>query len=211
MKRPSRTGPVRLPPHAAGMRIGLYGGSFDPPHAGHRHVATTALRRLRLDRIWWIVTPGNPLKDHSHLAARAERLAATRALARHPRMDVTDIEATIGAVYTADTLRFLTRRCPDVRFIWIMGADSLAGFHRWRDWRAISALVPIAIVDRPGWTLRAMRSPAALTLAGARISQPQLVTLSDRRPPAWAVLYGPRSALSSTALRDKSRRTPRHH
>lgn len=203
-----RTGagrPIRLPPYGPGMRIGLYGGSFDPAHAGHRHVAITALRRLRLDRVWWTVTPGNPLKDRSRLASRPERLAATRSVARHPRMAVTDIDGAIGAVFTVETLRFLLQRCPGVRFCWIMGADSLVGFHRWHSWREIAARVPFAVVDRPGWTLRASRSHAATTLAAARIPEAAAARLADRMPPAWVFLHGPRSGLSSTALRDKSR------
>ncbi|MDB5590917.1 nicotinate-nucleotide adenylyltransferase [Enterovirga sp.] len=199
--RPSR----RLPPHAPGMRIGLYGGSFDPPHAGHRHVALTALRRLRLDRVWWTVTLGNPLKDQSRLAARSERLAATRRIARHPRMVVTDIDAALGAVYTVDTLRFVLRRCPGVRFCWIMGADSLAGFHRWRSWREIATRVPLAVVDRPGWTVRGPRAKAAVALGPSRVPEVRARTLPGRKPPAWVLLHGPRSTLSSTALREKAR------
>ncbi len=194
--------PVRLPPHTPGMRIGLYGGSFDPPHAGHLHVALTALRRLRLDRVWWIVTPGNPLKDRSRLGARADRLAATRAVARHPRMEVTDIDGAIGSVYTVQTLRFLVRRCPGIRFVWIMGADSLAGLHRWREWRTIASLVPIAVVDRPAWTVRAMRSRAGTALAQDRLGDGSAPVLANHAPPAWTFLYGPRSDLSSTILRD---------
>ncbi|WP_375457812.1 nicotinate-nucleotide adenylyltransferase [uncultured Enterovirga sp.] len=190
------------------MRIGLYGGSFDPAHAGHRHVALTALRRLGLDRVWWTVTPGNPLKDRSRLASRPERLAATRDVARHPRMAVTDIDGAIGAVFTVDTLRFLLRRCPGVRFCWIMGADSLVGFHRWRSWREIASLVPFAVVDRPGWTLRAPHSPAAVALAEARLPEEVASDLVDRHAPAWTFLHGPRSTLSSTALRDKLRPHP---
>lgn len=200
-------GPVRLPPHHPGMRIGLYGGSFDPPHAGHRHVALTALRRLRLDWIWWIVTPGNPLKDQRGLAVFADRLAATRDVARHPRVAVTDIDGSIGSIYTVETLRFLVRRCPGIRFVWIMGADSLAGLHRWRAWREIARLVPIAVVDRPPWTVRATQSRAATALAAGRIDEARAAGLAGRKPPAWCFLHGPRSDLSSTFLRDKSRRS----
>jgi nicotinate-nucleotide adenylyltransferase len=199
MRRPGAGQPVRLPPHAPGMRIGLYGGSFDPPHAGHRHVALTALRRLRLDAVWWLVTPGNPLKDRSHLAAESARLAATRVLARHPRMRVATGE--IGAVYTVETIRYLLRRCPYLHFVWIMGADSLSGFHRWRAWREIARLVPLAVVDRPGWTIRALAAPAAGALAASRIDGADAARLPGREPPAWVFLYGPRSNLSSTALR----------
>ena len=205
--RPRGTGlPVRLPAHAPGMRIGLYGGSFDPPHRGHRLVAEMALRRLRLDRIWWIVTPGNPLKDTRHLAATAERLAAARAMARHPGMAVSDLETRLGTVFTVDTLRYLVRRCPGIRFVWIMGADSLAGLHRWKGWREIAALMPVAVIDRPGWTLRAPRARAAVALSRARLPETAAAELAGRIPPAWLVLTGPRSDASSTALRDKMAR-----
>lgn len=194
---------IRLPPHAPGLRIGLYGGSFNPPHAGHRHVTLLALRRLRLDRIWWIVTPGNPLKSHGGLPATEARVAAASALARHPRLAVTGFEAKLGARYTVDTLAYLVRRCPGVRFVWIMGADNLANFDRWRGWRAIARLMPICVVDRPGWTLRAISSRAATALAPARRDESDGVLLAGLTPPAWVFLHGPRSALSSTALRTK--------
>jgi nicotinate-nucleotide adenylyltransferase len=196
--------PVRLPPHAAGMRIGLYGGSFDPPHAGHRHVSLAALRRLRLDRIWWLVTPGNPLKDRRGLPPVAARAAAARALARHPRIAVTAFEAAIGSLYTVDALDYLTRRCAGVRFVWIMGADSLATFHRWKGWRRIAALAPMAVVDRPGWTLRATASKAATRFADRRLPESAAPVLAAASPPAWLYLYGPRSTLSSTALRKQA-------
>ena len=194
-------GPVRLPPMAPGMRIGLYGGSFDPPHPGHRHVALAALRRLALDRVWWLVTPGNPLKDVSGLSPLAERMEATGSVARHPRMNVTAPEAPGPAAYTIDTLRWLVRRAPDVRFVWIMGADSLAGFHRWQCWREIAALVPIAVIERPGWTEAATASRAAVALRRARLPEASSRRGPRHSPPAWVLLHGPRSNLSSTRLR----------
>ena len=109
-----------------------------------------ALRRLGLDRIWWLVTPGNPLKDTRGLAPLKARIAAARALARHPRIDVSGIEAAIGARYTYETVRYLTKRCSGVNFVWIMGADNLRSFHRWQNWHRIAALIPIAVVDRLG-------------------------------------------------------------
>ena len=196
---------VRLPSHASGLRIGLYGGSFDPAHSGHRHVSLLALRRLALDRIWWMVSPGNPLKDRSGLPLTTERLETARAVARHPRIDVTDFERELGTRYTVDTLAYVLRRCPRVRFVWIMGADSLANFHRWRGWRAIAALAPCAVVDRPGWTLRAASSPAATALARYRLQEDRAVELADCAAPAWVFLHGPRSFLSSTAIRRRDR------
>lgn len=196
---------VRLPPHAPGLRVGLYGGSFNPPHAGHRHVSLMALRRLQLDRIWWIVTPGNPLKDRAGLPPASARAAVARTVAADPRIAVTGFEEEIGARFTIDTLAYLRERCPGVRFVWIMGADNLAGFHRWRGWRAIARSMPIAVVDRPGWTLRATRSRAAAALARYRWDEADAPRLADAAPPAWLFLHGPRSFLSSTQLRSQGR------
>jgi nicotinate-nucleotide adenylyltransferase len=198
---------ISLPPHPPGLRIGLYGGSFNPPHAGHRHVTLLALKRLKLDRVWWIVTPGNPLKELAGLAPLPERMAAARALARHPRIDVTGFEAEIGARYTLDTLEYLAARAASSRFVWIMGADNLAQFSRWRGWRRIAELMPFAVVDRPGWTLRATHSKAALALARSRIDETDAPVLAGLAPPAWVFLHGPRSALSSTVLRQQRQRT----
>ncbi|MDF2689874.1 MAG: nicotinic acid mononucleotide adenylyltransferase [Microvirga sp.] len=203
---PSRL--TRLPRVAPGMRIGLYGGSFNPAHAGHRHVSQMALKRLGLDRVWWIVTPGNPLKDTGELATTAMRVEEARQLADHPRIDVTAFEEEIGARYTVDTLAYLKRRYPNVRFVWIMGADNLASFHRWRGWRRIARMMPIAIVDRPGWTLKAARSRSATALSEARIDEADALALPGLKPPAWVFLHGPRSHLSSTLLRRLRRTSP---
>ena len=198
----SAVGP-RLPAIASGLRVGLFGGSFDPPHEGHRLVSLLALRRLGLDRVWWLVTPGNPLKRHDGLAALDARIAAAQALAGDPRIVVTGIEAAIGTRYTYDTIAWLRRRCPGVRFVWIMGADNLGQFHRWQRWREIAALAPIAVVDRPGSTLRAAASPAARALAPWRIPETEARSLVATPPPAWCFLHGPRSAASSTRLRQQ--------
>ena len=196
---------VRLPPHAPGMRIGLYGGTFNPAHAGHRHVSLLAMRRLRLDRLWWVVTPGNPLKERGGLAPACERAAAAQVLARHPRIDVTCFEEEIGAAFTVETLTYVAARCETVRFVWIMGADSLASFHRWRGWRRIARLMPFAVIDRPGWTLRAAGSRAALALAPYRVDESDAPILANLDPPAWTFLHGPRSFLSSSELRKHGR------
>jgi nicotinate-nucleotide adenylyltransferase len=187
------------------MRIGLYGGSFNPAHAGHRHVSLLALKHLGLDRVWWIVTPGNPLKDHGELAATADRVAEAQRIAAHPRIDVTSFEEGIGARYTVDTLAFLRRRHPGVRFVWIMGADNLGSFHRWRGWRTIASLMPIVVIDRPGWTLKATHSRAASVLASYRIGEEAGTALPGLPPPAWLFLHGPRSSLSSSELRRRMR------
>ena len=161
----------RLPPFAPGMRIGLLGGSFNPPHEGHALITRLALRRLRLDRVWWLVTPGNPLKSQTELAALKTRVEAARRLDRRPtrRLSATS-RRSIGSRYTYETLAWIKRRAPRVHFVWIMGADNLRQFHRWRHWRAIADLVPIVVVDRPGSTLSATSGRAGAALARWRVA-----------------------------------------
>jgi len=198
-----------LPPHAPGMRIGLFGGTFDPPHAAHRAACLLAMRRLGLDRVWWLVTPGNPLKDTSGLAPLAERLAAARALADHPRIDVTDLEAHLGTPFTFGTISYLVKRCPQVRFVWIMGADNLRSFHRWQRWREIANMVPIAVIDRLGPSLYSAAGTAGHALDFARLPETAARSLADRKPPAWIFLHGLKSPLSSTALRaERAKKSP---
>jgi nicotinate-nucleotide adenylyltransferase len=197
-----------LPPHAPGMRIGLFGGTFDPPHRAHLGAALLALKRLKLDRIWWMVTPGNPLKDTRGLAPLEQRIAAARELAHHPRIDVTGLEAVIKTRYTYDTIRWLLARCPGVRFVWIMGADNLRSFHRWQRWRDIASMMPIVVIDRLGPSLYAAASPAGASLARFKIAEENASSLPDRRAPAWSFLHGLKSPLSSTALRALRRRNP---
>ena len=191
-----------IPPHADGMRIGLLGGSFNPPHAAHRAISLFALKRLKLDRVWWLVSPGNPLKETRGLTALTARMDAARAVAHHPRIDVSCLEAVIGTRYTHDTIAYLARRCSTLRFVWIMGADNLAQFHRWEDWQGIAAKVPIAVIDRPPQSFAALASPAAHALGNSRIPERLAGTLADRRPPAWVFLTGMKSSLSSTGLRN---------
>jgi len=189
------------------MRIGLFGGTFDPPHLAHLSASLLALKRLKLDRVWWLVTPGNPLKNTSGLAPLAKRIAAARALTNHPRIDVTGLEAVINTRYTYDTISWLLARCPRVRFVWIMGADNLRSFHRWQKWRGIAKLVPIVVVDRLGPSLYAAASPAGQAFSFARIPEQAAATLPDRQAPAWTFLHGLKSPLSSTALRALRGRT----
>lgn len=193
--------PPRLPPFSPGQRIGLFGGSFNPPHAGHRTASLIALKRLRLDLIWWLVSPGNPLKEKAGLPPLAARLEAAQKIARHPKIIVTGAEAEIGTPYTIETLSYLKERCRGVRFVWLMGADNLAEFHRWKNWRKIFDLVPVAIIDRPGATLRSLNASTAQAVARFRVNESQAASLAERNPPAVIYLHGPRSPLSSTALR----------
>ena len=191
----------RLPPLAPGARIGLYGGSFNPPHAAHRLVADQAIKRLGLDRVWWLVTPGNPLKNVDGLPPIAARIAHVRGVAGHARQDVTGFEQDIGARFSHDTIVWLQRRFPGVHFVWIMGGDSMATLHRWHHWRDIMRRIPVAVIDRPGQTLAATASVAARTFAAARLPEAEARRLATAPTPAWVLLHGPRSPLSSTALR----------
>ena len=187
---------------APGMRIGLLGGSFDPPHEAHRDISATALKRLGLDQVWWLVTPGNPLKDVSELPGLAERVAAAEAVARHPRIEVTGFEGGSGTGYTIDLLKSLKRRFPSVHFVWLMGADNLADFHRWRAWAEIFALLPIAVLDRPGYRLKGRASRAAHRFAPYYVDETDAGGLALLDPPAWTILSHRLSSLSSTALRE---------
>ena len=192
---------LRLPPFQSGMRIGLFGGSFDPAHAGHRAVSLVALRALHLDQVWWLVSPHYPLKPHAPSNQLSRRIAAARAVAAHPRIRVTAIEAALGTTYTAETLARLKPRLAGVDLVWMMGADNLASFHRWRAWRSIAATVPIAVFNRPGSALTALASPAARTLANARVDPADAAGLAGMQPPAWVFLPSPHIAISSTELR----------
>jgi len=188
-------------PHAVpGQTIGLFGGSFDPPHAGHLNLTREALKRLGLDRVWWLVSPGNPLKVHPP-ARLAVRIAAARAMIADPRVQITDIEARLGTRATADTLAALRRLYPGVRFVWLMGADNLAQFHRWDRWRQVMAMVPVAVFARPGQRLPALTSRAARVFAAARLSRADARRLARATPPAWIWLDIPMRGDSSTALR----------
>jgi len=189
-----------------GMRVGLYGGSFNPAHEGHAHVAETARRRLGLDRVIWLVSPQNPLKPSDDTAALKARMAGARPFARGRTMIVSDAETATGSQYTIDTLRALTARFPRVHFVWIMGADSLASFHRWRGWTQIMAEVPVAVVSRPWISLRSRFSPAAKRFAHARVAPRQARLLPGATPPRWVFLTGPLNFQSSTVLRERMKR-----
>lgn len=199
-------GITELPPSGAGMRIGLFGGSFNPAHEGHRLVAEQTLQRLQLDALWVLVTPGNPLKDQSELSPLAERVKATRQVLDHPRIRVTGFEAAHGFTYSWQTVMFLKKTLKDRHFVWIMGADNLVNFHHWERWREIAAMLPIAVYVRPGSSRRATASLAATALAKYRVDEADAGRLAMLKPPAWVYLHGLTSALSSSAIRARHRR-----
>ncbi len=199
-----RPGALRLGfPFARGMRVGLFGGSFNPAHGGHAHVAETALIRLGLDKVVWLVSPQNPLKGAPD--ALEMRMKGARAQAFGPSMAVSGAEARLGSPYSLDTVRALKARYPGVDFVWVMGADSLADFHRWRGWAQIFRELPVAVVARPGFGLKALTSPAAKRFAQARVAPGALLSA---RPPAWAWLAAPLNFASSTAIRERQARPP---
>jgi nicotinate-nucleotide adenylyltransferase len=189
-----------------GMRVGLYGGSFNPAHDGHAHVAETARKRLGLDRVIWLVSPQNPLKSARDTAPLAERMAGVRRQARDRGMVVSDVESRMGSQYTIDTVRALKARFPGVKFVWIMGADSLATFHRWRGWTQIMRELPVAVISRPWASLKSRFSPTARRFAFARRPAAQAALLPDEAAPAWVYLHGPLNFASSTALREGRRK-----
>jgi nicotinate-nucleotide adenylyltransferase len=191
-----------IPLYTNGMRIGLLGGSFNPPHAAHRAISLFAIKRLKLDRVWWLVTPGNPLKDQGALHDLEERTVAARKMANDPRINVSCLESVIRTRYTVDTITYLRRRASGLRFVWIMGADNLAQFHRWQNWWRIASEVPIAVIDRPPQSFRALAAPAAQALAHYRLPENQAGRLADQRAPAWVFLTGMKLNLSSTGLRN---------
>lgn len=192
---------LRMPHVEPGMSVGLFGGSFNPPHDGHLLVAELALRRIGLDQLWWMVTPGNPLKENSELPSLSSRIAWSEAMNDDPRVKVTAFEARYNVQYTAQTLALVKARNPGVRFVWIMGADNLATFHHWQAWRTIAMTFPIAVIDRPGSTLSFLSSVMAKAFWQARIDEGDAALLPQLHPPAWTFLHGPRSPLSSTAIR----------
>jgi len=195
---------TNLPFSARQMKIGLFGGSFNPPHPGHQLVSRQVLKRLDLDAIWWLVTPGNPLKDHGELAPLVNRVQAARALISHPKVSATGFEAARGFTYTFDSLKFLKSTLPDRNFVWIMGADSFASFHQWEHWQEIASLVPLVIYNRPGDGFKALSSPAATYLKKYRLSQIAAKTLPFCKPPAWIYLSGLMSKISSSKIRQNA-------
>lgn len=193
---------ARVPHLLPGMRVGLLGGSFDPAHEGHVHITENALRRFGLDRVWWLVSPGNPLKRHGP-APIDHRITAARKLMQHPKVTVTDIETRLGTRMTADTIVALQRLYPAVRFIWLMGSDNLVQFDRWDRWQEIAQRVPLGVLARPGTRLAARRSRAAQILRQWRVPEEKARLLPMMTAPAWVLLNLPMSSLSSSSIRQR--------
>ena len=177
----------------------MLGGSFNPAHEGHLHISLLALKKLRLDQIWWLVSPQNPLKPTQGMAPLTKRLASARAMARHPAIYASDLESRLGTRYTADTLAALKKRWPQNSFVWLMGADNLVQLPRWRRWRDIVETMPIAIFNREGEGHRALAGAAAARYAQHRVLRP--AALADTRAPAWCFLFTSLHSASSTAIR----------
>ncbi|KHA53667.1 putative nicotinate-nucleotide adenylyltransferase [Sulfitobacter geojensis] len=192
----------QFPYASKGQVIGLLGGSFDPAHEGHAHITREALKRFGLDRVWWLVSPGNPLKTRGP-APLADRVARARQVMQHPRVEVTDIEAHLGTRYTAQTIARLQAIYPQVRFVWLMGADNMAQFHLWQDWRGIMQSVPVGVLARPGQRISARMSRAAALYAPYRIAGRYGQLLAHAEAPAWSFVNVPMNDASSTAIRAK--------
>ncbi|EJF90027.1 nicotinate (nicotinamide) nucleotide adenylyltransferase [Bartonella vinsonii subsp. arupensis OK-94-513] len=183
--------------------VGLFGGSFNPPHAGHLLVAKAAIRRLCLDQLWWMVTPGNPLKDRTHLPSLDERMRLSIELIDHPKIRVTGFEQAIGSKVSVDTISYILTHYRGVHFVWVMGADSFATIHCWCRWHDIISMLPVAIVDRPFAHIPALSSPMAQIYRSFRLDERESIRLPFMKPPAWTYLHGPLSFQSSTNLRLK--------
>ena len=193
---------AHLPPTSSRQRIGLFGGSFDPPHSGHMHVAKTALKRLDLDQVWWFPARGNPLKATP--GGFDARLAAVQIMLEgHRAMRASDVEAHAGLTYTIDLIRLMRAHCPNAQLVWIMGSDSLENFHEWKDWQSLAKLVPIAVIARPGSTQASRSSHFAKVFRKARLPRRAAKLLPGHTAPAWTYLNAPLNPASSTALRNK--------
>jgi nicotinate-nucleotide adenylyltransferase len=193
--------PLKPPGTGARRRVGLLGGSFNPAHEGHRHISLQALKRLKLDEIWWLVSPQNPLKPVKGMAPLKDRLAQARHLAGKGRIKVTDIETRLGTRYTADTIAALQRQFPRLNFVWLMGADNLAQISRWDRWQSIFNAVPIAVFDRPAYSLSALNAKAAQRYASSRVAPEQAGELAVLPPPAWTFIRSRLHPASATQIR----------
>ncbi|QAX28295.1 nicotinate-nucleotide adenylyltransferase [Leisingera sp. NJS204] len=200
----------KLPHIRPGQSVGLLGGSFDPPHRGHAAISLAALRRFGLDHLFWLVSPGNPLKARQP-AALQRRIAASQDLIQHPRIHISGIEADLGTRYTAQTLRHLRRRHPGVRFVWLMGADNLTHFHRWKDWQQILDTVPVGVLARPNDRISARFSPAARFARQSMLKGCQSHLLARATAPAWCFVNVPMVDVSSTEIRARGEWSAAEH
>ncbi|MDA0306467.1 MAG: nicotinate-nucleotide adenylyltransferase [Proteobacteria bacterium] len=182
-------------------RVGILGGSFNPAHTGHLHISRLALKLLKLDEIWWLVSPQNPLKPQEGMASLEDRLKSARSMARGRQFRVTGMEQELGTQYTADTLKALKTKFSKTRFVWIMGADNLIDIARWNDWMEIFQTVPVAVFGRPAYSFKALFSQAARRFARNRLNESRAALLVDRKPPAWVFLHIPLSTVSATRIR----------
>jgi len=189
----------RLP--GPGRCIGLLGGSFNPAHRGHLEISRAALERLGLDQVWWLVSPQNPLKPERGMAPLAQRLTGARRLARGPRLRAGALESALGTVYSADTVTALARCFPRCHFVWLMGADNLVQISAWKDWETIFRTLPVAVFDRPSYSLRALAAPAARRFAGQRLPEAAARGLAGRTPPVWVFIHQRPNPQSSTRIR----------
>jgi nicotinate-nucleotide adenylyltransferase len=189
----------RLP--GPGRRIGLLGGSFNPAHRGHLDISRAALRRLGLGQVWWLVSPQNPLKPERGMAPLGQRVTGARRLARGPQFRAGALESALGTVYSADTVTALVRRFPRCRFVWLMGADNLVQISRWKNWETIFRTLPVAVFDRPSYSLRALAAPAARRFAGQRLPEAAARSLAERKPPAWVFVHQRLNPQSATRIR----------
>jgi nicotinate-nucleotide adenylyltransferase len=185
----------------------VLGGSFNPAHEGHRYISELALKQLQLHQVWWVISPQNPLKDTSEIAPFKERCAIAESVASHPQIRVTDIERRIGTSHTVDTITVLQAMFPDIRFVWLMGADILLELPQWKRWRYLFHCVPIAVYPRSTYSLRALSSMAARSFAGARVPQRQARCLADMKPPAWTFLQVRPNRQSATQIRAQRRQS----
>lgn len=204
VRKPAGAQFLKLPAFGAGQRIGLFGGSFNPAHAGHRHVALTAIRELQLDWLWVLVTPGSPLKNTPELSMR-ERMQRLAPLMRHPKVILSDLEAKAQVRFSLQTVKLLKKRAPLAHFVWVMGADNLKDFHRWQGWEAILELLPVAVIDREEGRFAGQNSKAAQYLSGFRLRSEEAAALPYLPPPAWVFLHGKHIRLSSTGIRTTRR------
>ena len=200
---PCPSAPAPAAPRSPALRVGLLGGSFNPAHDGHRYISLEALRRLRLDQVWWLVSPQNPLKRRAGMAPLVERVAMAARVARHPRLRVLPLETRLGTRYTVDTLLRLAD-WPEHRFVWLMGADNLGQLHRWRQWRRIVGACAIAVFERHPYSHGALAGPAAYGFAGARLPEARLAELADAEPPVWAFVRLRPHPASATAIRARA-------